>query len=95
METKIYRAQLRSKGRLTLPSEVRSLLRIKEGDDVMFSVEPGGRIMIQPLPVIDPDQAWFWSERWQKMEREAQADIDEGRVMRFESVEDAVKNIKE
>ena len=26
----------------------------------------------------NPDQAWFWSERWQRMEQEAQADIDAG-----------------
>lgn len=28
----------------------------------------------------DPDQAWFWTDRWQQLEREAQEDIDAGRV---------------
>jgi len=28
-------------------------------------------------------QAWFWSERWQRLEGEAQADIDAGRVRHF------------
>ena len=28
--------------------------------------------------MIPPDQAWFWTERWQRMEQEAQADIEAG-----------------
>ena len=28
----------------------------------------------------DPDQAWFWTDEWQAKEREAQEDIDAGRV---------------
>jgi len=92
-EERSYRTSLRSKGRLTLPSEVRSLLQVDEGDDIIFTVDTDGRIVVQHLPVIDPDQAWFWSERWQKMERAAQADIDEGRVKRFASVEDALSNL--
>jgi antitoxin PrlF len=85
-----YRAQVRSKGRLTLPGEIRSLLRLEEGDDLIFTVEESGRVLVQRLPVIDPEQAWFWSERWQAMEREAQADIEEGRITRFNNVDDAV-----
>lgn len=33
------------------------------------------------------DQAWFWTDRWQKMEAEADADIEAGRVLSFESVD--------
>jgi hypothetical protein len=74
---------------------LRSLLQVEEGDELRFTIDQDGRVIIQPLLVIDPDQAWFWSKRWQKIEREAQADIDEGRVKRFESVEDALNNIQE
>lgn len=37
--------------------------------------------------IASPDQAWFWSEQWQAREAEADADIDAGRVARFESVD--------
>jgi len=30
--------------------------------------------------LIDPDQAWWWVEEWQKGEREAEKDIKEGRL---------------
>ena len=29
----------------------------------------------------NPGQAWFWSERWQQMEREADEDFAAGRIV--------------
>lgn len=31
--------------------------------------------------IIDPDQAWWWTEEWQKGEREAQKEITEGKLL--------------
>ena len=36
------------------------------------------------------EQAWFWSKRWQRLECQAQADIDAGKVVTFDNVEDAL-----
>ena len=38
-----------------------------------------------PVPA---DQRWFWTERWQAMEREADEDVATGRVARFDSAEE-------
>jgi len=39
--------------------------------------------------LIDKDQAWWWTEEWQKGEREAEKDIREGRFYGpFESVKE-------
>jgi hypothetical protein len=35
---------------------------------------------LTPPDVIPPEDAWFWSEPWQKMEHEANEDIKEGRI---------------
>ena len=35
----------------------------------------------------DAGQHWFWTETWQAMEAEADRDIAEGRVQRFDNVE--------
>jgi len=43
--------------------------------------------------LIDPDQAWWWTEEWQKKEREAEKDIKEGKVKRFTNVEDLIKDL--
>ena len=43
--------------------------------------------------LIDEDQAWWWTEEWQKKEREAEKDIKRGRVKRFAKVEDLIKDL--
>ena len=39
---------------------------------------------------IDKSQAWFWTKEWQQAEAEAQDDIDNGRVYRFENADEAI-----
>ncbi len=46
-----------------------------------------GVIELHPRLPVDADQAWFWTERWQRMEREADEDIAAGRVDTFESAD--------
>ena len=43
--------------------------------------------------LIDPDQAWWWTEEWQKKEREAEKDVKEGKVKKFSNVEDLIKDL--
>jgi len=38
--------------------------------------------------LIDPDQRWWWTEEWQRGEREAQRDIDEDGGQQFESADE-------
>jgi hypothetical protein len=44
---------------------------------------------VDPLSGMEPDeeQRWFWSARWQQMEREAEDDIAAGRFATFDDVE--------
>jgi AbrB family looped-hinge helix DNA binding protein len=45
--------------------------------------------------LIDPDQRWWWTEEWQKGEREAQRDIETGRVSKvYENITDALADLK-
>jgi antitoxin MazE len=85
-----YRSRLRAKSQATIPGEVRELLNLNEGDDLAFYVDESGKVVVTRLQTVPPDQAWFWTERWQKMEREAQADIDAGHVQQFDNVEDMI-----
>jgi antitoxin PrlF len=91
MEEKVfYKSRLRNKGQITVPAEIRNALGVKEGEDVLFYMDERNRVILARAQVIPPEQAWFWSERWQRLEREAQADIDAGQVETFETVEDAL-----
>ena len=89
-----YKSRLRTKGQVTLPSEVRKYLSISEGEDLIFRVNENGQVIVERAITIPADQAWFWTERWQRMEREAQADIDSGRVHRYSNVDEAIEELE-
>jgi hypothetical protein len=46
-----------------------------------------------PKKLIDKSQAYFWTRRWQKAEKEAAEDIKAGRVNAFESVDKLIKDL--
>jgi hypothetical protein len=48
-----------------------------------------------PKRLIDKSQAYFWTSEWQVAEREADADIVERRVYKFDSVELAITHLRE
>jgi AbrB family looped-hinge helix DNA binding protein len=85
---------MRAKGQVTIPGEVRELLNAREGDDLVFRANEKGQVIVERAQIIPPDQAWFWTERWQRMEREAQADIEAGRTTHYENVEKAISDLE-
>jgi len=58
----------------------RLVLEVADAD--RLHLEPGTAVDIR---VIDPGQAWFWSEEWLAGERDASEDIRNGRVIHHES----------
>jgi hypothetical protein len=43
--------------------------------------------------MIDADQAYFWSKEWQSAEKEAQQDIKTGKVKKFKSAKQLIKEL--
>ncbi|MFA5604694.1 MAG: AbrB/MazE/SpoVT family DNA-binding domain-containing protein [Dehalococcoidales bacterium] len=81
--------QIRKKAQLTLPVSVRQQLGIEEGDFVDVQIKDGD-IVLKVMKLVSKEQSWFWTERWQKGEREAEDDIHSGRVHKFENSDDAI-----
>ena len=81
--------QLRSKSQLTLPSFVRKTLGLDEGDLLDVTVRDG-EIVLRPKRLIDSAQAWFWSQRWQKGEKQAEEDISGGATHAFADADTAI-----
>jgi len=58
---------------------------------------PRRKFEIAKNPIVPPpkriprDQHWFWTERWQQMEREVQEDFDGGHYYEFDDVENLIK----
>lgn len=73
--------EVSSRGTITLPKRYRT--------DNLYEVRPrkGGGLELIPQHTVDAEQSWFWSERWQTMEREADQDIKAGRIERFDSAD--------
>ena len=85
---------IQKRGLLSLPAELRKRYRLDEpGAQVAIAERDDGVIELRPLSAIPAEQRWFWTERWQKMEREADKDIVAGRVDRFNSAEDFIADL--
>ncbi len=79
---------------ITLPTSIRKRWRIAVGDYVEAEDAKEG-VILKPVKVIRPDQAWFYTEEWQKDEREADEAIVKGEVVGpFENIQDALKALK-
>lgn len=86
--------RLRARGQLTLPSYIREKLHLEEGSLVLAKVVDQTIVLI-PQETVDKEQSWFWQERWQTLEAEAEEDIRRGRVKSFDSVEELFNEIEE
>jgi bifunctional DNA-binding transcriptional regulator/antitoxin component of YhaV-PrlF toxin-antitoxin module len=88
MLTRIHEyVSLQKSGVLRLPSNVREKLRLDvPGAQVEIEETEDGRFELRGVLPISADQQWFWTERWQKKEREAVADVVMGRTLTTSSV---------
>ena len=78
---KTYLVSVRSRGTLALPADLRRRLHLDGPESQVRLIDHGdGRVELVPVVAVPADQAWFWTDRWQAMEREADADIAAGRL---------------
>lgn len=96
MSTQPKYVAVQARGTLTIPAEMRRALHLDQaGAMAELIVRDDGVLEVRPKVPVDADQAWFWTDRWQQMEREADADIAAGRVTRFDTGEDFLAAIDE
>jgi len=92
---KSYHVSVQSRGTIALPADLRRRTHLDEpGAQVQILEHEDGTIELRPMLPIPADQRWFWTERWQAMEREADEDIAAGRVTRFEDVDDFIAHLR-
>src|SRR5207247_2258403 len=84
--------QVHRKGQITLPQRVRRRLGLKEGD--LFEVEVReDEIILHRRKLVDASQAYFWTEEWQRGERQASEDIRAGRVTDYPNAAAAIADL--
>lgn len=87
-------AKLTSGGQVSLPRQIRTRTGVEPGDFFEIELNDDGNIVLKPKKLVDAGQAYFWTEEWQKGERQADADIKAGRVKRFKSAADALRYLE-
>lgn len=75
--------KVNQRGVVSLPKDLR-------GDANIFAAvrRKDGVIELRPKVLVDRSQIWFWTEKWQHMEYEADADVASGHVHRYDSDDD-------
>jgi bifunctional DNA-binding transcriptional regulator/antitoxin component of YhaV-PrlF toxin-antitoxin module len=93
-DMKTHLLTVQSRGTIALPADLRRRLHLDRDDAQVKLVElDDGRIELIPVVAVPADQAWFWTDRWQAMEREADADIAAGRVTVVDGADELIANL--
>jgi bifunctional DNA-binding transcriptional regulator/antitoxin component of YhaV-PrlF toxin-antitoxin module len=86
---------LQGRGTLALPKGVRERHQLdRPGAQVEIVERDDGVIELHPHVPVPADQAWFWTERWQRMEREADDDVKAGRTKLHDSADDFLAELE-
>ncbi|OGX39614.1 MAG: hypothetical protein A3C53_06060 [Omnitrophica WOR_2 bacterium RIFCSPHIGHO2_02_FULL_68_15] len=84
--------KLQKNKNITLPMWLIRRFRIAAGDFVRLQETREG-ILLKPGKLIDPSQAYFWTKEWQQGEREVEEERRQGKVKRFRSMKELVKDL--
>lgn len=79
---------------IAIPRAVIKALNIHVNDFINIQVV-GNKIVCEPQIMMPKDQAYFYTEEWQKEEKEAQEDLQKGRVTKTKNIKDLFKRLDE
>jgi AbrB family looped-hinge helix DNA binding protein len=71
---------VQSRGLIAIPTSIRRHFGLDQPGAQVEVIERENEIILRPHIAVPSDQTWFWTERWQQMEREADDDFAAGRV---------------
>lgn len=86
---------VQQRGLLALPKRMRARFGLdRPGAQVEVVEREDGVIELHPLVAVPAEQAWFWTQRWQQMEREVDEHVDQGELTTFESSDDFLSSLE-
>ena len=84
---------VQSRGLIAIPTAIRRHFGLDQPGAQVEVIEREGEIVLRPHVAVPADQVWFWTERWQQMEREADDAIAARRVTVNDDVDDLLANL--
>lgn len=86
---------VQSRGLLALPKSLRARHGLdRPGAQVEVVEREDGVIELRPHVAVPADQAWFWSERWQRMEREVDRHVERGEATVFDDTDSFLRSLE-
>lgn len=82
---------MQKRGLISL-GKVKDALRLREGDLVQLTVK-SGVLEVRPVVAVPRDEAYVHAPPWRAALEEAAADSAAGRVKKFKSAADAIKEL--
>jgi len=64
---------IQARGTVSIPAELRRRYRLDEPGAQVEVIDADGEIILRPKVAVDAAHSWFWDERWQAGEVEAEA----------------------
>lgn len=84
---------VQSRGVIAIPTAIRRHFGLDQAGAQVEVIEREGEIVLRPHIAVPADQAWFWTERWQQLEREADEAIAAGHVAGVEDVDELLADL--
>jgi len=84
---------VQGRGLIAIPPAIRRRFGLDHPGAQVEVIERDGEIVLRPQVAVPADQAWFWTERWQQMEREADDAVVAGRTVTAEDVEEFLADL--
>jgi hypothetical protein len=84
--------RLQKNKNVTLPTWVIQRFHVGPGDFLRLQETQAG-VLMKPGRMIDPSQAYFWTKEWQEEERKVERERHRGKVKRFRSMKELVKDL--
>ncbi|WP_041725661.1 AbrB/MazE/SpoVT family DNA-binding domain-containing protein [Caldicellulosiruptor acetigenus] len=85
--------EIKKKAQVTIPAQILKKLDLHVGDLLQIE-EKDGRIILTPVVTIPKEQAWFYSEKWQREEAIVEKEIQEGKLMVANSLQELFEDLE-
>ena len=84
---------VQGRGLIAIPTAIRRHFGLDKPGAQVEVIEREGEIVLRPHLVVPTDQTWFWTDRWQQIEREADDAISAGLITTVDGVEELLADL--
>ena len=84
---------VQGRGLIAIPTAIRRRFGLDKPGAQVEVTERGGEIVLRPHLAVPADQTWFWTDRWQQMERGADDAVSAGLLTTVDGVEELLADL--